>query len=559
VRSLVLLWLITAPASAQSFVTVDGTHFVSEGRAFHVIGANVAVMHGDAQRSAYRETLAAAAADHLNVVRVWALGEYPSGSSARSAAFRIGPDGWVEESYAQLDRVLAEARRSNLRVVIVLANRWGDHGGVPQYLQWAGHLSPGRHPTSLAMSAFWACESCEARYREHVRRIVTRVNAETGVRYADDPTIFAWELINEAEAAGVVGEDGMLGWIDRQAAFVRELDGNHLVSAGHLGYASLRDRSLWARVCSLPGISYCDSHAYPLREGRLRSARSLSRWIDDRAHVAHDVAHKPLLFGEIGVPNGRGVLYGRERARWLGIFLDRVIANGAGGAMVWTYLPSTVPPRTYAVYAHGDRARETLGLRRVLATTADRARDRAPIVRPAIDGEIVLFDPSVRVRGPATLHRAFDRTDEGARVRVDPLAFERARFEGVGTWAGSPGVPHFYGGGLGEVTYLVRTPPGAGSIVRVRMRASSELPGAGQGVSEADTSELRVSIDGVALGAVTAPADDGLGAWVEVAGTISRRAVHRIEIAAIGGNAGGLCLYGRTETGDPAGVEIIFE
>lgn len=563
-RPIALLFLLASPALAQApisdgaFVGVDGARFVVEGRAFHVVGANVAVMHGAPQRDAYRETLEAAASDGLGVVRVWALGEHPIDAppSVRASAFRIGPDGWIDESYVHLDRVLAEARRLNLRVVIVLLNRWGDHGGVPQYLEWAGHSRPGRHPTPLMLSAFWACDDCEARYRDHVRRLVTRVNTITGVRYADDPTIFSWELINEAEAAGVVGEAGLLRWIDRQASYVRELDPNHLISAGHLGYSRLRDRSLWTQVCALESVSYCDSHAYPLREGRVRTRARLERWIDDRVHLAHHVAHKPLLFGEIGVPNGRGVLYGRRRARWLSLFLERVIANGAGGAMVWTYLPSSVPPRTYAVYAHGERAGETAALRRVLSVQADRARGRDPIVRPAsVLADAVLYDPTVRLRGPSPVHRA----EEGALVRIDPLAFERARFEGAGTYAGSPGVPHFYGGGTGEVTYLLARPPGAGMRVRVRMRASSELPGAGFGVSEADTSELRVSIDGVELGTVIAPPDDGLGGWIEVEGTVSRRAVHRVTIAATGAGAGGLCLYARTESGEPAGVEVIFE
>jgi mannan endo-1,4-beta-mannosidase len=567
VRGLIVVLAAWSCAASAQFVRADGARFVAGEQAFHVVGANAAVMHGPDQRGSYAETLGAAAADGLGVVRIWALGEYPEGTRpyARAYSFRIGPDGWVEESYLHLDRVLAEARRLGLRVVIVLANRWGDYGGIPQYLAWSGHAPLGRHPPALALTAFWECTECEARYREHVRRLVTRVSSVTGVRYADDPTIFSWELINEAEAAGAVGEASYLRWVERQAAFVRELDPNHMIAAGHIGYASTRTRSLWARACEVPQVSYCDSHAYPLREGRVRSAQRLERWVDDRVQLAHDVVQKPILFGEIGVPNDRRSFYGRDRSAWLALFFQRVIANGAAGAMIWTYLPSAGDPRTYAVYAHGDRARQTRDLRRVLAVQAERVRGRSPSVRTLA---VEPFDASVRLRGPGTVHRNVEPLEDGAAlVRIDPLAFERARFEGAGTWGGNPGVPHFYGGGIGEVSYLLRRPPGmrALSSLRVRVRASSELPGAGGGVSEADTSELAVDLDGVALGTIVAPPDDGLGNWVEltvddpaVLSAIRSRATHRLRITANGNGAGGVCLYGRTERDEPAGIEVVW-
>jgi mannan endo-1,4-beta-mannosidase len=34
-------------------------------------------------------------------------------------------------------------------------------------------------------------------YKNFFKALITRVNTVTGVAYRDDPTIFAWELINE--------------------------------------------------------------------------------------------------------------------------------------------------------------------------------------------------------------------------------------------------------------------------------------------------------------------------------------------------------------------------
>ncbi|THU51317.1 hypothetical protein C4D60_Mb06t29750 [Musa balbisiana] len=34
-------------------------------------------------------------------------------------------------------------------------------------------------------------------YKNHIQRLLTRINSITNVAYKDDPTIMAWELINE--------------------------------------------------------------------------------------------------------------------------------------------------------------------------------------------------------------------------------------------------------------------------------------------------------------------------------------------------------------------------
>lgn len=556
------------PIEDRQFVRVEGTRFVVGSVPFHVIGANAAVMHGPAHREAMPETLAAAASDGLSVVRVWALGEYDAESPewARRYAFRLGPDGWVDSSLRHLDAVLAEARRLNLRVIVVLANRWGDYGGATQYLRWAGHDVDGHSVPVLSLEAFYTSERVEALYRAHVRRVVGRTSSITGVPYVDDPTIFAWELINEAESAGTAGEREMLAWIERQARFIRTLDGHHLVSAGHMGYWGQRERRAWQRVCSLDSVDYCDSHAYPLRHGRVRAPAALARWIDDRVQLAHHVVQKPLLFGEVGFRTDRLRIHGLERARWADHFFQRTLADGAAGALLWTYLPSAGRRRTYGVYTSGERVRQTRDIRRTMARYARIARRRVPRVTNArlgaARGDTPLFEPVQRLTGTARPQDAW----AGDTLRIDPRAVHRARFETVGIWDGTPGLPHFHGGGAGEVSYRFRDPGRRPRAVTVRLRASSELPGSGAGASEQDVSRLTVHLDRVELGSLTVPPDDGVGAWrelrvedPEVLSRLPRRAVHRLTLEASDEGAGGVCLYGLDETGAPAGIVIRWE
>src|SRR5690606_20238975 len=308
----------------------------------------------------------------------------------------------------------------------------------------------------------------------------------------------------------------------------------------------------------------CDSHAYPMRPGRMQSEARLLRWIDDRVQLAHHVAAKPLLYGELGVPGVRRRVLRRPPAAWTRTFFRRVLANGASGGLLWTYLPSTESQRTYAVYAHGERQRGTADLRRALARVARLAARRSPRASnprvSAARGDALLDDPRVTLRGRRTSHGAGE-----AEVRVDPLAFERARFEAAGAFAGESAesaIPHFHGSGAGFVTYRVRRPlDRALRTLTIRLRASSELPGSGGGASEADTSTLTIVMDGVELGTLTAPPDDGAGAWLELtvdAAMIPRLAVHRLEIRAGAAGAGGVCLYGATETGEPAGITLAW-
>jgi len=558
--SALILLLVASPAAAQR-VAVDGARFVVEGEPMHVTGANVAVMHGAAHRAAARATLEAAAADGANVVRVWALGEYPAGApdSVQPYAFRVGTDGWVEASFAHLDAVLAHAGALDLRVIVVLANRWGDFGGTTQYLRWAGHAPDARSLSPLALSAFWECGACEESYRAHVRRVVSRTNTVTGVAYADDPTIFAFELMNEAEAAGVRGEAAMLEWMRRQAALVHDLAPRTLVSAGHIGYSRLGDRDLFRRVCALDGIDYCDSHAYPLRHGRVRTIAGLERWIDDRVQLAQHVVGKPLLFGEVGVRTDRRMVRGRPRTQWLQRFLTRTVLDGAAGALVWTYLPSAGERRTYGVYASGPRARQTRDLRRVLSRHARRARRLTPRSRnPRLGperGDAPIFDPTVRIARRRDPHDTWT----GDTLAFDPRELLRAAFEGAGTWDGDPGLPHFYGAGAGEVRYRFTAPRAAPGALIVRLRASSELPGAGAaGASPEDTSELTIAVDGVELGTLTAPPDDGVGDWIELrvdAPPLPARRVHELTIRA----DRGVCLYATDLEGRAAGVQLRWE
>lgn len=62
------------------------------------------------------------------------------------------------------------------------------YGGMEQYVKWG---------KTNNISTFYTDPTIKAWYKSFVRLLVTRVNSKTGIPYAQDPTIFGWELANE--------------------------------------------------------------------------------------------------------------------------------------------------------------------------------------------------------------------------------------------------------------------------------------------------------------------------------------------------------------------------
>src|SRR5882724_1847230 len=200
------------PARA-GFVQIRDGRFAIDGQPFRFVGANVAVMFRDEDRAHMPETMRQAAQAGIKVVRVWAFGEggpddvkpmADFNDWPRTFFFRKAPGQWNENAFVELDRTLAEAARNNLRVQLCLTNWWRDTGGVTQYLRWAGVMDAADDRLPFGINnekamLFYTNETARRLYREHVEKIATRRNSITGVLYRDDPTIFGYELMNEAQ------------------------------------------------------------------------------------------------------------------------------------------------------------------------------------------------------------------------------------------------------------------------------------------------------------------------------------------------------------------------
>ena len=529
-----LLLALTSAIPDGAFVKVDGAGFTVAGKPFAFVGANLDVMHGADERARAAETIATARADGLTVGRVWALGEGDATSppwAREHQLWRVGPTMWLDAGPKQLDRVLAAARAHGLRVIITLSNFWDDFGGIRQYLAWA------KLPTDgfAARERFFSDDKTRAFYRAHLQRLLERVNSVTGVRYVDDPTIFAWELMNESQVVTAAGATARRSWIDEMASFIKARDPNHLVTPGVMGYTSRAERTEWLAVCRLPTVDYCDSHLYPESTDRVTSRQRLDEYIDDRVQLARYVAHKPIVFGEFGFRTDEKGYLAEPRASWYAAFLDRAIVDGAAGALAWIYQPWLGKDRDFGIYTdRADTDDVRAELRKFAAVAASTPAPSNPLLGEA-HGDALLYDPYVTEERSPYQHLASD----GA-IEIPPSAFASGRWERLGTY-GEGADAHAYGAGDGWFDYDF-TLPAAGEPT-LEARLSSEWPG--KSAPRDGGSDVAVLVDGVRVATIGVIPDDGVGRLEKVALGRLKKGRHVVRLLVTPGpGAHGLCVYG---------------
>jgi mannan endo-1,4-beta-mannosidase len=553
------------PIVSGQFVKIAGTDFVVGGKVFRFVGANIDPIHGDTVRGQVERLFQALSHDSLSVARVWALGEGLETATEweqKYALFRAGPMNVLEASALQLDRVLFEAQRAGVRVIVTLSNHWPDYGGVPMYLRWLGLPTEG-----VGKEAFYSDERAHALFRAHVGRLLLRKNSLTGVLYRDDPTIFAWELMNESTVDTEAGRKARLAWVREMSEFIKLFDRNHLVAAGLWGYAMRSERADFIEVHKLPSIDYVDSHLYLQNSQGGVSVKRLYDFLDDRAQLARFVVGKPLVLGEFGFRTDTGPNYlGWPRARWFSALVEHHFYNRGAGSLVWIYEPYSGKPRDFGIYIdrpHTDDVRKALRDAAALSL-APLGPHANPRLSPE-KGTEPLYQVEQVLRGTSGSPARWQKEPNGDFVlRLAPSAFHTARFERLGVWDGKP-TQHFYGAESGEVVFRLDAPRGknlpALVEVEIRARLSSEWPGAES--PKDGGSIVRVDVDDVLLGEAAVVPDDGRGAWTVFRSAdptlVSklRTGTHNLRFQVPQGKkAHGLCVYG--EARDPALGKEVF-
>lgn len=484
VVSAAVLFLGASPArdttaSKDQFARQRGGRFFVGNNPFRFVGANVAVMYRDEDRERMPETMRQAAQMGIKVVRIWAFGEggpndvkpmWDFDDWPRHHPFRWAPGQWNEDAFVHLDKVIAEAAKNKIYVQLCLTNWWRDTGGVTQYLRWAGINDAADDSYKFGINnekAFLFYSNPETRrlYREHVEKLATRRNTITGVYYRDDPTIFAWELMNEAQViTGRWAE--RRAWFAEMSAYLKSLDPNHMITPGAWGYRSASERREWLADHAIPTIDYCDVHNYPRddHDSFIDTPASLKAFIENRAAAAFSLG-KPLVLGEFGMSTDghRGV----SQVDWYKAFFDGNAAAGAGGAMFWILTPD--PRRGYGVtYSTArDQAllREVARASQVFETlqSADLPSHLLETSRHLVPRQ---FAWARQTGDGAVQPQMIVRDDKSVLYQFKPLMATAQRFEKIG---GGPG--YIWGYGSGFLEYVVPERADARRVSEIVVRA----------------------------------------------------------------------------------------
>jgi len=316
----------------------------------------------------------------LSVLRTWAFDD----SSTDPYAFQTAPGVYNEVAFQKLDYIMASARKHHIRVILTLENHWEAYGGISQLASWLN--LPNKY-------AFFTDAKAQALYQQYAAHLVNRVNTVTGVAYKDDPTVFAWELMNEPrmdctydptpthQYCDPSGQK-LRAWIGMMSGYIKNLDPRHMVSTGSEGHGCIPlypgsvasqasftpDQSCtssqtggpgfqWAGsqegdnndamyVQNVPTVDFFSFHPYPNESWANFTLPQTNALIAGITKEGRDLG-KPVVMEEYGVKKSYGLNQGgallqpsdpaftATRIQWYQDMLDTFYGAGGAGSNVW--------------------------------------------------------------------------------------------------------------------------------------------------------------------------------------------------------------------------------
>lgn len=226
----------TDPRPPSNFVRAYGRQLILNGKPWRFVGANAFdLANGVYQANTGRNTFANATTGlddaftrmrdqcGITAVRFWAFQSYATNASNA-------------RDWSSLDLVMARANLAGVKVIPCLENNFQDltRGGNKTASSWAwystGYTSPYGTPTAYPTS-----------FQQYATDIATR--------YANEPAIAYWSLMNEPEASTAL----LSAFVADIAGRIKAADPNHLIGVGvqgkdedgqrHTDYYDLHNRS----------------------------------------------------------------------------------------------------------------------------------------------------------------------------------------------------------------------------------------------------------------------------------------------------------------------------
>ncbi|KAI9140437.1 glycoside hydrolase superfamily [Paraphysoderma sedebokerense] len=236
-------------SNGSNWVAVQDGHLKLNNCNFYFHGANVYFLPYKNQRDVI-EGLDTAQRNGINVVRTWAFMDTAHENvqfqwfDASKGDTVINDE--INQKYSlkglsQLDMVIAEAKKRDIKLILPLVNNWHEFGGMDIYNDWFG---------GTYHDDFYTGTKQREAFKKYIRAVVGRTNTVTGVPYKDEPTIMAWELANEPRCKSETRPSNFRSfppspnctaqtittWAQEMSRLIKSIDSNHLVGLGDEGF-----------------------------------------------------------------------------------------------------------------------------------------------------------------------------------------------------------------------------------------------------------------------------------------------------------------------------------
>ncbi|KAI4331644.1 hypothetical protein MLD38_029812 [Melastoma candidum] len=338
-------------------VEKKGNQFVVNDQPFYVNGFNtywLMVFAADkSTRGKVTEVFQQASSVGLTLCRTWAFND------GQYRALQKSPSVYDEEVFSALDFAVSEAKKYKIRLILSLVNNWDAYGGKAQYVKWG--KAAGLNLTSD--DEFFSNPTVKSYYKSHVKAVLNRVNTVTNVTYKEDPTIFAWELMNEPRCTSDPSGDTLQGWIQEMAVYVKSMDPKHLVEIGLEGFYgpstpnkvqfnpntyAQKVGTDFIRNHRVLGIDFASVHIYAdswisqtISDAHIQFTKS---WMQAHIDDAEQYLGMPVLFAEFGVSaNDPGYNSSFRETLISTVYktlLESTREGGAGsGSLLWQLFP----------------------------------------------------------------------------------------------------------------------------------------------------------------------------------------------------------------------------
>ncbi|WCJ24960.1 Mannan endo-1 4-beta-mannosidase 1 [Euphorbia peplus] len=302
--------LIQVEAGGDDFIRRRGTHFLLNGDLFYANGFNaywlMYVASDPSQRYKVSSAFQQASIHGLSVARTWSF------SDGGYSPLQYSPGSYNQDMFQGLDFVISEARRYRIKLILSLVNNYESFGGKKQYVNWARN-----HGQYLNNDDdFFRHSLVKSYFKNHIKTVLNRYNIYTKIQYKDDPTIMAWELMNEPRCTSDLSGATIQGWIMEMAEYVKSIDRNHLVEAGlegFYGHSTPQRMSLNPAIQigtdfiannRIPAIDFATLHSYPdqwLSNSNDQSQlKFLNNWLNVHIQDAQSILGKPIMLTEFG-------------------------------------------------------------------------------------------------------------------------------------------------------------------------------------------------------------------------------------------------------------------